>query len=509
MNKEEYVLGIDVGTSSVKVSFCNSRKQIVVQASAPTNLISIQPGYSEENPEEWWESILAAVHECKEKCPAAASNVKAIGVTGMLPALVLLDDNFSVLRFSIQQNDLRAKEEISFCKNSPLFSDVYDITGSVINQQSIGPKLMWLKKNEPHIYKKISYIMGSYDYINFRLTGNIAVEANWALESGLYDFSKNIWSDKLIKAYDISKSILPPVKFSYEIIGRLTHSSAKFLGINADVPVISGSADHIAAALASGIKKDGDLLIKFGSAGDILYYSQKAINEPRLYIDFHDIPNSYLINGCMATSGSLLKWFVTQFCYKDYLEVSQNLSKLYKLLDTYAENIAPGSNGLVVLPYFLGEKTPIFDANAKGVFWGLSLSHTRYHIYRAIMEAICYGFKHHIDVLRENGLHIKRVVMSEGGAASPLWRQIAADILNLPIIYMKNNPGASVGVAFVAGMAINMWDNWDEIESFSELGETTYPNSKNAKVYQLYYKTYRQLYTNLKYLPDPYKEANI
>lgn len=493
---QRYALGIDIGTSSVKVTVCNSAGAIVASEQSEHQLSSPHPGWSEEDPRAWWNGTVLAVRKCIAKMGEESGKIEAIGSTGMLPAVVLLDKAGNVLRPSIQQNDNRASEIIS--ELSIYGESFFSTTGASLSQQSIGPKLLWLCRNEREIYLRIHKILGSYDYINYILTGNINVEANWALESGLYDARQMCWSKDMISLFGIQSDMLPTVRKSQEIVGFLREDAAEELGLCPGIPVIAGVADHISAAFASGINQEGDVLIKFGSAGDILSYADKFTSSPYLYIDYHVIPGKYLVNGCMATSGSLLKWFVRQFCESDMQQAAISGRNVYALLDEKAMGIPPGSDGVIVLPYFLGEKTPILDPHAKGLFYGLTLSHTKYHLYRAIMEAVCFGFLHHIELLRKNNVQVRHIVMSEGGAASPMWRQIAADVIGIPVVWLKDNPGASYGAAFLAGLTCGFWDDWTQIDDFICEAGTVKPNKENFELYQKIYSNYKKLYPALK-----------
>lgn len=500
---EKYLLGIDIGTSAVKATICSSNGYIAAQASAPCHISSPEAGWAEEAPEEWWTSTISAVKGCMKQLAIDPTGISGIGVAGMVPAVVLLDKDFEVIRPSMQQNDARAINEIQELEEKIGKDRFFSLTGSLPSQQSVGAKLMWVKKHEPENFSRIRVIFGSYDYINYRLTGVVNVEANWALESGLYDINKRRWSAELLNACGIDYNCMPMIRHSHEIIGTLSAAAAEQLSIPSGIPVVAGSADHVAAAFAAGIKQNGDMLIKFGSAGDILYHCDKQILDKRLFIDYHDIPGKYLLNGCMATSGSLLKWFVTEFCRLDKEQAEAEKKNAYAVLDAEAAKISAGSNGLLVLPYFLGEKTPIFDPEARGVFYGMTLYHTRHHLYRAILEAVCFGFKHHVQVLNERGLDIKRVVMSEGGAVSPLWRQIAADVIEMPVAYLKNNPGASLAAAYIAGMATGVWNSWNDIEVFIETENVCEPIAGNSEVYRRGFELYLELYSRLKGLGKP------
>ena len=256
--------------------------------------------------------------------------------------------------------------------------------------------------------------------------------------------------------------------------------------------MIAGSADHIASALAAGLRDNGDTLIKFGGAGDILFCASEPLSHPKLFIDAHDIPGKYLLNGCMAASGSLVKWFVS-----DILGQPADKATL-RDFDRRALEIPAGSDGLIVLPYFLGEKTPLMDPRAKGVIFGLDLHHGPVHIFRAMLEAVIYGFRHHLDVLREAGHTPARIVATNGGVSSGLWRHIAADVLNTPVTSFKGHPGSCLGVAFTAGIAGGVFNDWAEIDRFLADAVVDRPDPKAAQVYDRGYLIYRELYERLK-----------
>jgi xylulokinase len=492
------LLGIDIGTSSVKATVIDSDGFVVAQSSQEHSLSSPNPGWAEESPQVWWSNTIQVIQDCLAHPDVSPDQIVGVGTTGMVPAIVILDDQKQLIRPSIQQNDARTAQEIIEFQKKFDPDRFFNLTGSSLSQQSVGPKLVWLQRYEPEAWHRTTLIMGSYDYINYCLTDSISLESNWALESGLYDIKSEDWSDELLTLFDVNRQLFPTVNKPNDIIGKVSLDAALKTGLKQGTPVAAGSADHVAAALAAGVREEGDLLVKFGSAGDILYSCDKAVLDQRLFIDYHDVPGKYLLNGCMATSGSLLKWYVQQFCQVDVAEAERTGKNIYAYLDDKAAAISPGSEGVIVLPYFLGEKTPVFDAQALGVFFGLTLFHTRYHLYRAVLEAVVFGFKHHVRVLQERNLPINRVLISEGGAKSLLWRQITADALNCPVIYLKENPGASLAAAFIAGIGVGVFDSWDDIEKFIEPESTTHPIPKNNQVYERTFEIYLQLYQNLK-----------
>jgi xylulokinase len=484
------VLGIDIGTTGVKGLLIGPGGERVAEAMAAHDLRSPYPGWAEEDPAEWWQGVQTVCRQLLHK--RDPREIVAVGCSGMVPALVLLDEAGQVLRPSIQQNDARAVEEIEQLRRELDQERLFAITGGYTNQQHVGPRLMWVQRHEPEVWRRTRWVMGSYDYIVYRLTGQRSLEINWAVESGLLNIHRREWDTDLLRASGLHPELFPPVRFPTEVVGEVTPAAAEETGLAPGTPVIAGSADHVASALAAGLRENGDLLIKFGGAGDILYCLDRLETHPQLYIDYHDIPGRYLLNGCMAASGSLVKWFVTEVLGWEASGES------YRRLDEAAARVPPASDGLIVLPYFLGEKTPIFDAQARGIFFGLTLSHGRGHMFRAILEAVIYGFQHHVEVLTARGYTIRRVVATDGGVRSGLWRQIAADVLGLPITSFPEHPGSALGVAFVAGMAVGLFRDWAEIEAFAGQALRNEPDPKAHARYQEAYRLYRQLYEALK-----------
>lgn len=486
--KTHCLLGIDIGTTATKVIAIDCDGHILAEVERPSRLDSPQAGWAEEDATQWWQNVCEAIPECLAKAGLSANQVLAIGASGMVPTLILLDASGCVLRPSIQQNDARAVQEIAYFQARTDAEDILRRTGSAVTQQSIGPKLLWLRRHEGETLACAIKIMGSYDFIAYRLTGQFSIERNWALESGLFDLEKEDWDDALLELATIRREHLGEVHWASEVVGRVTPQAAKSTGLLEGTPVVAGSADHIASAFSAGLKEQGDLLVKLGGAGDILYCVDQVFVDARLFLDYHVIPGKFLVNGCMASSGSLIKWFRNEFAPEASFE----------MLDKRAESVPPGSDGLVLLPYFLGEKTPIQDPLARGTVVGLTLSHTSAHVYRAILEGISYGFYHHLQVLAERGLTATHARVTNGGARSQLWKQITADVLGLRLEQIAHHPGSSLGAAFVAGMGVGAFENWSDIERYIAISTVTEPNLANHAHYQKLFALYREIYEALK-----------
>lgn len=486
-----YILGIDIGTTSVKTILISSDGVIVDEITQDHDLISAHPGWAEENANIWWQDALVTVKRIVANNRDILADIKGIGVSGMVPAIVMLDSNNEPVRNTIQQNDARAISQIERVKNALDQKELFQKTGGFTNQQHVIPRLLWVKENEPEVFAKTQYVMGSYDYIVYKLTGKYSVEINWAVESGMFDVHKKEWITEYIERFGIDPTIFPEVHASDDIVGHISPEISFLTGLPEGIPVIAGAADHVASTLAAGIINAGDLLIKFGGAGDILYCVDEIHPCDKLFFDYHIVPEKYLLNGCMAASGSLVKWYLKNI-------LGEYDGQVLKRLDQEAEKVPAASEGLIILPYFVGEKTPIFDPEARGVMFGLTLSHQRPHIFRAILESVIYGFRHHIDVLKENGYMAKNIYATNGGAKSSFWCQIASDVLNNKVTSYPTHPGSALGVAFLAGMRTGVFNDWEQIRTFLGGGKVYYPNPENVKIYDKSYKIYRNLYKNLK-----------
>jgi xylulokinase len=507
----DLLLAIDIGTTATKCILVDPETGIVAQDERPVTLFSARPGWAEEDPDAWWANVCDLVPAVLAR--AGAGRVRAIGVTGMVPALICLDRQGRPLRPSIQQNDARADREIASLRHSLADAGVLQRTGSPITQQSVGPKVLWLRHHEPEVIRQTTSICGSYDFIVRRLTGGSArdsapvlentvpastVEANWALESGLYDFRAGTWAEDICRACGVDPGWLGAVTPADHVVGVADRSARPEL---AGVPVVAAGADHVAGAFAAGLTEPGEVVVELGGAGNILAGAREPVIDERLFLDYHLVPGVWLPNGCMATTGSLVRWFQRELGGGTPLE----------LLDAEAAAAGAGSGGLVLTPYFLGEKTPINDPLARGVLAGLHLGHRRGHLFRAVLEGVAYGFRHHVDILHELGIRPGRVNLTGGGSGSGLWRQIIADVLAMPVVRRDQRSGSAVGAAFAAGMAVGVFDSWTAITRLSASGERTEPDPRTAERYDDLYGVYRSLYPALlnqqhalaRFPPDP------
>ena len=498
------VLGIDVGTTSTKVVLADPAAGVVAQASEPVALSSPHPGWAEADPERWWANLGVLVPAVLAAASAATGtsvtkhDIAAVATTGMVPAVIPVDGAGRPLRRAILQNDARATAEIRELAAALPGLDFVARTGSALTQQSVGPTLLWLARRDPDAWTSAATVQGSYDWLATRLGAAPRVERNWALESGLFELGADgaltplhPVLDALASLAGIKPEVVPPVADPGTVIGEVSPRAAAETGLRAGTPIVTGGADHVLSAYAAGLASPGDWLVKLGGAGDILVVSDYPLVDERLYLDAHPVAGRWLPNGCMATSGSLIRWF-------------QSASGGAQVAELEAEAIAAGPAELICLPYFLGEKSPLHDPDLRGAFLGLHLGHTRGDMYRAILEGIAYGFRHHAEIFTERKVALRSTArVSNGGSKSLVWKQILADALGVALEPVLDHPGAALGAALAAsvgtgfaatevGPAPGAWAAAASVPGMVSIGAPIEPDPAHAARYAEAYQIYRE-----------------
>jgi len=453
----KHLIGIDLGSSGVKATLIDENGKILAIADSPVDLHSKNPGWAEADTNQWWSGVKLTVSNLISSSKVNSDSIVAISVAGMVPAVVLVDENFNPLRFAILQNDARATKEIEYLNNKLSNLDFLNLTGSKLTQQSVAPTLLWISKNEDALFSEMKYVIGSYDWLSIKLGAQPHVEQNWAIESGLYNWDNSPLTE-LIDATAIDFPDLLSPKKPGEIVGELNKESALELGLNTSTKIVVGGADHVLSAYAAGLISEGDCLVKLGGAGDVLAVSDKKFLDERLYLDAHPAPNKWLPNGCMATSGSLLRWEQSIF---DGIDLAA--------LDKESEGSEPAS--LLTLPYFLGEKSPLHDPNL--------------------------SFKQHIEIFNERGLKITNIKVTNGGSKSKLWKQILADVLDQPLSPVVDHPGASLGAALIAGIGVGIFKDFSVANSILKSDNPILPNKDNRDIYDQRFSDYLKMAKNM------------
>ncbi|ADT99732.1 MULTISPECIES: FGGY-family carbohydrate kinase [Mycolicibacterium] len=474
-----YTIGVDIGTTGTKTVLLDTTSGIVATASRETALHSPAPGFAEADTTQWHANVIDSVREVLAHSGVAPDEIGALATSGMVPAVVPIDDAGKPLRRAILQNDARAHREVDDLAGALADVDLVTLTGSALTQQSVAPTTVWLREHEPEVYARTAHWVGSYDWVLSALGADVHVEQNWALESGLFSIVGDT-ADAVLGAAGLDPATLAPLRRPGTRVGELSAAAADATGLRAGTPLVVGGADHVLSAYAAGVNGAGDALVKLGGAGDILVASDTEIVDERLYLDAHPVPGRWLPNGCMATSGSLIRWFQTLIGGAELTE-----------LDDEAAQRAPGE--ILCLPYFLGEKSPVHDPDLRGVFAGMHLGHTRADMYRSVLEAIAFGFRHHVDVFGEIGIPFTRVMITNGGSRSTLWKQIHADVLGCEMNPVIGHPGASLGAAVIAAIGVGALDDWADADRFITLDAPYRPDPARRHAYDDAYQTWREL----------------
>lgn len=474
-----FTVGIDIGTTGTKAVLFEVGKGIVATANRSTVLESPRPGFAEADVAQWQQNIHGALADLVAQSAVDPAEVVGIATSGMVPAVVLLDRDLRAIRPAILQNDARAVVEIEKMRGELDGVHVLEDTGSTLSQQSLAPTLRWLQKHEAGTWDLVEHVMGSYDWALVALGARPHVEQNWALESGLFYVSGEPHAEIIAKS-GLEKRQLPEVLAAGANVGELSRASAQLTGLKAGTPLLVGGADHVLSAYGAGVASEGDWLIKLGGAGDILVNCSQPLIDERLYLDAHPVEGGWLPNGCMATSGSLIRWFQALTGIEDLAA-----------MDVLAEGSSPGE--ILCLPYFLGEKSPIHDPDLRGAFFGMHLGTTKADMYRSVLEAIAFGFRHHMEIFLELGVPLNRAMITNGGSKSTLWKQIHADVLGIELHPIVDHPGAALGAAVIAGVGVGVIGSMEEIKEYIVLGTTVHPREKIHEVYDSAYSQWREL----------------
>lgn len=471
------LIGIDIGTTGVKAVLLDPERGLLAQATRANRLSSPHPGWAEADPREWRANVMAAVAEVASV--ARGRSIAAISTTGMVPALVCVGDDGEPVRPAILQNDARAVTEVAALDAALAEADVLGATGAALSQQSIAPKAMWIARNEPETWTSTRTIMGSYDWVLSALGAPGHVESNWALESGLYRVDGSAFAPVLEAVPGLGERRAPVVAPG-TAVGALGSAQAVELGLPEGIPLVVGGADHVLSAYSAGLGEPGDWLVKLGGAGDILAVTSRPVVDARFFLDAHAIPGMWLPNGCMATSGSLVRWV-------------QSLLRIEDLAAMDGQAAARRPAEILCLPYFLGEKSPLNDPDLRGVFAGMHLGHDAVDLYRSALEGIAFGFRHNADVLRSCGIALASATVTNGGATSLLWKQIHASVLGVPLRTVRDHPGASLGAAFAGGVGAGVFESWRAPLALVEEGDVIDPEPALIERYDQAYGMWREL----------------
>lgn len=492
----KYLLGVDIGTYSSKGVLLSSEGELVAEATVEHDLLIPQIGYAEHDAEQtWWGDF---IHICRtilsstpDGSPApggiAATDIAAVGVSGIAPCVLPVDRDGRPLRNAILYGvDTRATAEIDTLNNDLGIDWIRGHAGTDLDSQSAGPKILWLRNHEPDVWKKTHTFMTASTYLAYRLTGACSVDHyTAAFYSPLYDLATLGWNERAIGAVCPDK-LLPKPAWATDVIGTVQAEASEATGLAAGTPVVTGTADAAAEAVGAGVTRPGDTMLMIGSSVFIISWTS-ALRSGGLFWSAPALePGPYAVAAGMATAGSLTRWF------RD--ELGAGTADYQRLMED-AARIAPGAEGLLALPYFSGERTPISDPHARGVIVGLTLSHTRAHIYRALLESVAYGVRHNLETLAESNVPTAALTAIGGGTKNPVWMQIFSDVLGREIT-VRHTAGASFGDAILAAVGAGILPDLEHAREWVPEGTLFQPAVGRRRFYDSIYSDYLGLYTS-------------
>ena len=493
-----YLLGIDLGTSGVKVLLVDETGKVVDSITREYPLLTPRPGWAEQNPHHWKDQSFLALREIVER--NGNKKITAIGLTGQMHGAVLLDKEDRVIRPPILWCDQRTAKESEEIHKIFGYEKFLKITGNPALTGFTAPKILWVKKNEPDNFSKISKIFLPKDYLRFLLTKEFFSDVSDASGTGFFEVEKRDWSEEILKGLGIKKEWLPEVKESVEVTGKITKEVAKFTGLREGTPVVSGAGDQAASAIGCGIIEEGLISVTLGTSGVVFssIESMKREKKGRLHSFCHAVRGKWHLMGVMLSAGGSFRWLRDTLGKEEKVIGEKEGIDPYEILTREAEKVPPGSEGVIFLPYLAGERTPYQDPYARGVFFGISLKTTKAHLIRSVLEGISFGLKDSLELMKEMGVKIGEVRIVGGGAKSPLWRGIISSIFELPLYTLRVEEGSSYGAALLAGVGSEVFKDEKEAVKVIKIKEKTEPVEKDRKVYQRIYPLFRELYSTLK-----------
>lgn len=506
-----FLIGIDIGTYESKGVITNLEGKVLCTKVKPHTLSIPRQGWAEHDPEkDWWGDFCYITRELLKETAIDPKQIIAVGCSAIGSDCLPVDKDCNPLRMAILYGvDTRNMNEITELEEKYGKDRIFEHSGMELATQMVGPKILWVKKNEPEIYKKAYKFVTATTFLVARLTGNYVIDhMTGSFFMPMYDYKKGVWSREMSEGI-VEIERLPELRWSDEIAGHVTRKAAEQTGLAEGTPVVVGAVDAVSEAVSVGAVKPGQMMIMYGSTIIMLEVMDRYNTERTLWGQPYAFKGTYGMIGGMATSGSLTRWFRDKLAPELVAAEKDGGSNAYAALCKEAEAIPPGSEGLVVLPYFSGERTPLNDPRARGTYFGLTLAHTRGHLFKATLEGISYSIRHNFDVMKTVGAEINEIIAVGGGTKNRIWLQAVSDICGVPQRIPSVITGASYGDAFIAGLGAGVFKQKEDIEKWVSYEGEVKPDPAKYDQYQKYFEIYLELYKrNKDLMHDLFKLGN-
>ena len=492
----QYLLGVDIGTYSSKGVLVTKDGGVIASHVVPHDMAMPAPGHFEHDADGiWWHDFVEIVRHLLAKSSIDSGQILGIGTSAIGPCVLPVDARGRPLRPGILYGiDARASKEIEHLENALGRQEIFRRSGTHLDSQACGPKILWVRDNEPDVYEKTRWFLTSQAYLVYRLTGVASIDIYSA--SGyapLFDIYQFGWYEDVCR-HITSADRLPKARWSCEVVGEVTEQAAEETGLAAGTPVIAGTIDAAAEAISAGVAEFGDMMLMFGSSIFFIMKTAELFKTQHFWSANFLESGAFAFMGGMSTSGSLTTWFRDRFARAEVQSENSGGKNAYAVLAKEAAGAPAGAKGLIALPYFEGERTPLHDPKAKGVLFGLSLKHTRGDVYRAILESVAFGIRHNVEVMRQEGVVPRRILAVGGGTQNDLWMQLVSDIVGIELAIPEQLIGASYGDAFMAGVGIGLFQDLKEITRWVKNRKVITANPEAHRKYAVNYGIFRRLY---------------
>lgn len=494
----QYLLGIDIGTSACKVAVFSADGSVAAQQNEAYPTAYPQPGWAEQSPDDWWDAVCRALAVLQERDGIDLSAVACIGVDGQSWSAIPVDENGRVLCPTPIWFDTRAAE---ICErvSREMGDELFALSGNPFQPSYTLPKILWYKENRPEVYQRAASILQANSFIVYRLTRELTQDRSQGYGLQCYDIRKGEWDLEACSRLGIRESLLPPLYDSHVAVGAVTETASAQTGIPAGVPVVAGGLDAACGTLGAGVIHPGETQEQGGQAGGMSICMDHVAADPRLILGNHVVPGLWLLQGGTVGGGGVCRWMERELGAEDRERARENGTDPFYELDRAAETVPPGSDGVVFLPYMAGERSPLWDPEAKGVYYGLDFSKTRAHLLRSGLEGVAYSLRHNLDIAEDCGAAAGTLYAMGGAANSRLWTQIKADVTGKRIVVPSSDTATTLGAAILAGVGAGIYRSFDEAVSRTvRITREHLPNPEHAAAYERGYRTYRALYPQLK-----------
>lgn len=496
---EKYLLGIDIGTSSCKVAVFDITGRVVAQSVKEYNVYYPAPDYVEQNPEEWWRGVCEAVKEVIHNGGIDAGKISGIGIDGQSWSSIPVDRYGNVLYNTPIWMDTRAAEICTRIKDRVGADRIFDLSGNSFEPSYSTPKILWFKENMPDIYKNAYKFLQSNSYIAFKLTGVFSQDISQGYGLHCFDMRNGVWNDDFCDELGIDRDKLPEIFPCHQVIGEVTREVAESLGLAPGTPVVAGGLDACCGTLGAGVVEKGQTQEQGGQAGGMSICLNEYTVHPKLIMSFHVVPDTWLLQGGTVGGGGALKWMRQEFGAYEILKEKETGISAFETMVEEASQVKPGSEGVLFLPYLAGERSPLWDKHAKGVFFGLGYDKTRGHMIRAVLEGCAYALHHNLKTAEEVGVGVEVLNAMGGAANSRLWTQIKADVTGKTIKVPASDTATTLGAAILAGVGTGVYKSFKQaVDSTIQIKRVHEPDMNNHDRYMQYFDIYLELYDRLK-----------